>query len=132
MEIAKKLTIIDDDETFIYLTKKTIDQINKVKLFQVFGNGLEAIAFLEANKDAYEQLPEIILLDLSMPIMDGWQFLEAFARLNPKIGKKITIYICSSSISPDDIVKAETINEVTDYIIKPITRQKLEEIIDTL
>ncbi len=132
MNKTKKLTIIDDDETFIYLTQKTIEQTNLVKLIKIFGNGLDAIEFLTENKGKEDVLPEIILLDLSMPIMDGWQFLDAFTNLNPKIGKKITIYICSSSISPDDIEKAKTISAVTDYIIKPITKDKLIEMIARL
>ncbi len=114
MNNPKKLTIIDDDETFVYLTKKTIAQVNVVKLIKIFENGLDAINFLKQNKENPEELPEIILLDLSMPIMDGWQFLEAYAKLNPKIGKKITIYICSSSISPDDVSRAKSISTVTD------------------
>jgi CheY-like chemotaxis protein len=87
---------------------------------------------LEENKSNPEALPEIILLDLSMPVMDGWQFLDAFTKLNPKIGKKITIYICSSSISPDDVTRSKTISAVTDYIIKPITKDKLIEMIAKL
>ncbi|MEA1784465.1 response regulator [Arenibacter sp. GZD96] len=132
MNVAKKLSIIDDDDTFIYLTKKTINKISNVELIKVFSNGLDAITFLKENKTKPETLPEIILLDLSMPIMDGWQFLEEYAVLNPKIGKKITIYICSSSISPEDIVKSRAISEVTDFIIKPISREQLEEMIEKL
>ncbi|MBP9187573.1 MAG: hypothetical protein KBE91_10550 [Bacteroidia bacterium] len=64
--------------------------------------------------------------------MNGWQFLEEFALLNPTIGKKITIYTCSSSILPDDIIKANSINEVTDFIIKPISMQKLVELLKSL
>lgn len=132
MKNPKKLTLIDDDDTFVYLTKKTIEQTNLVQLIKIFGNGLDAIHFLEENKSNPEALPEIILLDLSMPVMDGWQFLDAFTKLNPKIGKKITIYICSSSISPDDVTRSKTISAVTDYIIKPITKDKLIEMIAKL
>lgn len=131
MNRIKTLTLIDDD-IFVFLTKKIIQQTNLVDLIKVFGNGLEAINFLNENKNNLEELPEIILLDLSMPIMDGWQFLVEFSKLNPKIGKKITIYICSSSISPDDISQAKAISEVTDYFIKPITKGKLIDIIKNL
>lgn len=129
MNKRKTVTLVDDDELFVFLTKKIIEQTNIIDLIKVFGNGLDALDFLRENKDRPNLLPEIILLDLSMPVMDGWQFLEEFAFLNPFIGKKITIYICSSSISPDDIARAKTINEVTDYIIKPITKEKLLELL---
>jgi CheY-like chemotaxis protein len=132
MNRIKTLTLVDDDDLFVFLTKKAIAQTNLVDLIMVFGNGLDAITFLKENQDNINNLPEIILLDLSMPIMDGWQFLDEYTKLKPTIGKKITIYICSSSISPDDITRAKTINEVSDYIIKPITKDKLIDLLQKL
>lgn len=132
MKDMKTLTLIDDDDIFVFLTKKTIQLTNLVDLIKVFGNGLDAINYLKENHDKPELLPEIILLDLSMPIMNGWQFLEEFTKINPSMGKKITIYICSSSISHDDISRARSINEVSDYIIKPITKDKLIDLIKHL
>jgi CheY-like chemotaxis protein len=129
MSKIKTLSLIDDDDVFVFLTTKAIEQTNLVDLIKVFGNGLDALDFLKENINNVEALPEIILLDLSMPIMNGWQFLEEFTKLNPTIGKKITIYICSSSISPDDIARAKNINEVSDYIIKPITKDKLIDLL---
>ena len=81
----KKLIMVDDDEIFIYLTKKAIDSVNIVDLIKVFGNGLDAIDFLKAHAHKPEELPEIIFLDLSMPIMDGWQFLEEYILLGLKV-----------------------------------------------
>lgn len=132
MKAKKSLTLVDDDEVFVFLTRKTIEQSNLVELIKIFSNGLDALNFLQENKDNPEALPEIILLDLSMPIMNGWQFLDEFTKLNPKIGKEITIYICTSSISPDDIRRANSINEVSDYIIKPVTTDKLMNILKNL
>ena len=132
MTTLKTLTLVDDDDIFVFLTTKIIEQTNLVDLIKVFGNGLDAINFLKENKNNVDALPDIILLDLSMPIMNGWQFLEKYNKLNPTIGKKITIYICSSSISPDEITRAKTISEVSDYIIKPITKDKLIDLIKKL
>lgn len=132
MTHTKTITLIDDDEIFVFLTKKAIEQTNLVDLIKVFNNGLDALNFLKENKNNIDLLPEIILLDLSMPIMNGWQFLDEFAMLNPSIGKKIVIYICSSSISPDEITRAKTISEVSDYIIKPLTKDKLIDLIKNL
>ena len=129
MTTLKTLTLVDDDDIFVFLTTKIIEQTNLVDLIKGFGNGLDAINFLKENKNNVDALPDIILLDLNMPIMNGWQFLEEYNKLNPTIGKKITIYIYSSSISPDDITRAKTISEVSDYIIKPITKDKLIDLI---
>lgn len=132
MKTIKNLTLIDDDDVFVFLTKKAVESTNLVELIKVFGNGLDAINFLKENCDNVDSLPEIILLDLSMPIMDGWQFLDQFTKLIPKINKKITIYICSSSISPSDVLLAKKNNAVSDYIIKPVTKEKLIELIKGL
>ncbi|MES2560392.1 MAG: response regulator [Bacteroidota bacterium] len=132
MNRIKTLILVDDDGIFVFLTRKAIEQTKIVELVEVFENGLDALNFLKENKINIGVLPEIILLDLSMPIMDGWQFLEEYTKLNPTMGKKITIYICSSSISPDDIARAKTISEVTDYLIKPIMKDKLIDLIQQL
>lgn len=132
MRIIKNLTLIDDDDIFVFLTKKVVESTNLVELIKVFGNGLDAINFLKENCEDVGSLPEIILLDLSMPIMDGWQFLDQFTKLIPKIDKKITIYICSSSISPSDVLLAKKNSAVSDYIIKPVTKEKLIELIKGL
>lgn len=132
MTHIKTLTLVDDDDIFVFLTKRTIEETKLVELIKVFENGLYALNFLKENKDNTDALPEIILLDLSMPIMNGWQFLEEFTILNPMMGKTITIYICSSSISPDDVARAKAISEVSDYIIKPVNKEKLIDLIKRL
>ncbi|MFC5682006.1 response regulator [Flavobacterium sp. MAHUQ-51] len=132
MKTINNMTLIDDDEVFVFLTKKAIERTHLVELIRVFSNGLDAIDFLRENSNNVDALPEIILLDLSMPIMDGWQFLDQFSKLAPKIDKKIIIYLCSSSISPNDIQLAKKNSLVTDYVIKPITKEKLIELIKNM
>ena len=132
MNKVKTLGIVDDDKIYTFLVKKTIEQTNLVNTIKVFENGLDAINFLKENTANQDTLPEILLLDLSMPIMDGWEFLEEYILLSPKLDRKITIYIISSSISPYDIDKAKSISIVTDFIIKPISKEKLIEIFKNL
>jgi CheY-like chemotaxis protein len=129
MNKIKNLALVDDDEIFVFLTKKTIEFTNLVEQIRVFKNGQEAINFLNENANNLDTIPEIILLDLSMPVMDGWQFLEEYIALKPHIGKKITIYIVSSSISPEDIIRAQNISEVTDFIIKPISKKQMVDML---
>ncbi|HLF51542.1 response regulator [Flavobacterium sp.] len=129
MNPIKNLMIIDDDDVFVFLTKKTIAQVNVVENIKVFDNGLDSINYIKENWENADLLPEVIFLDLSMPIMDGWQFLDEYILLEPKIEKEIIIYVISSSISPEDLKKAKSINVVTDFIVKPITKEKLMEVI---
>jgi CheY-like chemotaxis protein len=132
MNNIRNLTLIDDDEVFVYLTRKTLNKTNLVEHIRVFENGLDALNFIKDNLYNQDELPEVIFLDLNMPIMDGWQFLQEFSRLKLDPNKSITIYICSSSISPDDVARAKSISEVSDFIFKPITADKLYEIVDSL
>lgn len=132
MKKIDNLCIVDDDEAFKFLTSMIIEESNRVEKIMTFSNGRETIEFLESVKNQPEKLPEIILLDLNMPIMDGWEFLDKYICMKPRIGKKITIYIVSSSINPKDIQRAKLIGEVSDFIIKPVTEEKFHELLESL
>jgi CheY-like chemotaxis protein len=132
MIALKQLALVDDDDVFVFLTTRMLEKYKLVDLIKIFDNGYDALVFIKENLDNLEALPDIILLDLSMPIMDGWQFLDEFVKINARIGKKITIFICSSSISPDDLAHAKEINAVSDFVIKPMTKEKLVEMIKNL
>lgn len=129
MKKIEIIALIDDDPAFVFITEKIIEKTNHFKEVKVFDNGLNALNYLKENLNNDTHLPNIIFLDLSMPVMDGWQFLDEYALLKIKDKSKITVYICSSSISPYDITRAKSISEVTDFIIKPITKEKLTEIV---
>jgi CheY-like chemotaxis protein len=66
-----------------------------------------------------------------MPVMNGWQFLSRYIKFKSEIDKKIMIYIVSSSNNPDDVIQAKSIFEVTDYLIKPIHRDKYASILNS-
>lgn len=131
MKKIDTLCIVDDDDAFKFLTTMTIEDSDRVDNIMTFSNGQETIEFLESVKDRPEKIPEIILLDLNMPVMDGWEFLNEYISMKPRIGKQITIYIVSSSIDPKDFQKAKLIQEVSDFIIKPITEEKFHELINS-
>lgn len=130
MKSIKKLMVIEDDEIFVFITKKAIEKTGLVEVIKIFGNGQDALDFLEENIDNPDLLPEIILLDLFMPVMDGWGFLEEYGKLSPKMNKKAIIYICSASVSNEDIKKAGEISSVLDFIIKPVSKERILEIIE--
>ena len=122
-----KLTyLIDDDEIYIFTAKKLINKTDFSEEVKFFYNGKEALEAIKSKLYNEEELPEVILLDLNMPIMDGWQFLDEFIRIKTK--KTIKVYIVSSSVNPVDIERAKTYNMVSNYIVKPISREKLYSI----
>ena len=126
------ICIIDDDEVYQFSVTRTIKAEKLAKKILVFSDGEEAIQFLINNVANNENVPDVIFLDLNMPIMDGWQFLEEYVRIKPRIGKKITIYMVSSSVDPIDLERARKISELSDYIIKPVSPEKLKDIIEAL
>lgn len=126
------ICIIDDDEVYQFTVTRTIESQKLAKKILIFPDGEKALEFLIDNVSNSANIPDIIFLDINMPIMDGWQFLEEYINLKPKIGKKITIYLVSSSVDPIDIEKANKISEISDYIIKPITPEKLKSIVKAI
>jgi len=119
--------IIEDDPTHAYITKRLLDLTEVVESILICHNGKDAFDKLKAIIVNGEKLPELILLDLNMPIWDGWQFLDAFVTIPTK--QKITIYILTSSNNEEDIKRAQKYNLVNNYIIKPISLSQLKNIV---
>ena len=122
--------IIDDDDVYINLVKKIINIKNLSENLLVFNNGKEAIDYFKAIISGINEnvFPEIILLDLNMPVMDGWNFLREFTQIKSPIKNKTTLYIVSSSINPEDIEKSKQFSDVSDYLVKPINMDDFEAI----
>jgi CheY-like chemotaxis protein len=126
---VKNIYLIDDDKLFIFLLKKTIGLTGIATNVTDFPDGRSALEYIQANVSNPEILPDIIFLDLRMPIMDGWEFLDEYAPIEQKLPKKSRLYVFSSSISPYDIENAKNNPLVTDFIIKPILKEKFIEIL---
>ena len=118
--------------SYPFWQKKTIDASNVSSKIKDFKEGSDALAFLKEFCDVAEELPDIILLDISMPVMDGWHFLEEYALLMPKMSKKNNLYMFSSSISQIDIERAKNNPLVKDYIFKPLQKQRFLEMLEEL
>jgi CheY-like chemotaxis protein len=126
------VAIIDDDRVFQKITWMKITRKNYARKVLMFSDGDQAMRFIEENTSNTEELPDIILLDLNMPVMDGWDFMDAFVKLRPRIGKKITIFVATSSVNPEDQRRAVEVSAVTDYVIKPISDAQLSRLFEPL
>ncbi|XMO87380.1 response regulator [Algibacter sp. AS12] len=117
--------IIEDDPTHVYITKRFLNLSGLVESVLICSNGKDAFDKLKSIIANGEKLPELILLDLNMPIWDGWQFLDAFKTI--PVEQKLEIFIVTSSDSEADKRRAEEYNINSNYIVKPITLEKLKE-----
>ncbi|KAA5826181.1 response regulator [Algibacter amylolyticus] len=117
--------IIEDDPTHVYITKRFLNLSGLVESVLICSNGKDAFDKLKSIIVNGEKLPELILLDLNMPIWDGWQFLDAFKTI--PVEQKLEIFIVTSSDSEADKRRAEEYNINSNYIVKPITLEKLKE-----
>lgn len=123
--MKNKITyIIDDDKLTIRLMTMLISKNNFCEEITSFYNPQTALDNIKTNGQDPDNLPDVILLDLNMPTLDGWQFLDEFITL--PLQKEISIFIVTSSIDPLDIEMAKKYKMVKSYIMKPITAQKLE------
>lgn len=124
--------IIDDDPIFVYGTKRIMKEVGFSEEIEVFENGLDAIEELTQKSIVEKKLPRLIFLDLNMPIMNGWEFLDDFVKIPEFVRRDVVIYIVSSSIDPRDIERVKTYDIVTDYILKPVTPKDLKNMLDDL
>lgn len=119
--------IIDDDEIIFYLTKEIIKSVQFSESTETFQDGLQAINKLKEVIKNGEKLPDVILFDLNMPVMDGWEFVEEFLHLDLK--KEIPLFVFTSSIDPADKEKANSFPAIKGFIQKPLTVHKLDKIL---
>lgn len=127
MSMLSMILLIDDDFTTNYLHKKIISKSEIDLPIEVANNGKEGIdKLLELNKTINDKdTLVLIFLDINMPVMDGWGFLEIFNKIKPTLNFSTNLFIVSSSINPDDEDRAKSNPEVLDYLPKPLTVDRL-------
>lgn len=124
--------VVDDDDIYqftIGITLKTIPRVNSI---HTFSDGAKALEHILAHQDKVDELPDVIFLDINMPVMDGFQFMDEFVELLPKLNKSIKVYMVSSSMDPKDIKRANRIHEISDYLIKPLNSKDVKEILSKI
>ncbi|TAH42319.1 MAG: response regulator [Bacteroidetes bacterium] len=125
---AYRFIIVDDDELDIRLAKLYIKQTLTNAEVVAFSVPEEALKYFMSSFGDLPALPSILLLDLNMPSISGWEFLEIFEQLDQKVKNHISVYILSSSVDSRDIDKASNHHNVKGYLQKPITVDSLKKI----
>lgn len=129
MQQVKTILVVDDDENWCYLSKKIIQRAGVANDIIMAYNGLEAFKKLENLRNNGEKLPDLIFLDIKMPVMDGFEFLEELAKSKSIDFTQTKIYMVSSSALAKDKERAEKY-PIAGFITKPLTAQILADIVD--
>lgn len=120
MKISKEVFVVDDDKIYHFILKNLLSR-NKIAINPSFcENGYDALEILK-EKIKTNNIPDVIMLDINMPVMDGWQFLEEYKKLKADFNLQTPIYLITSSNDIMDINRAKGYqNEISDYFLKPI------------
>jgi len=117
--------LVDDDEIYVHVTKKVLAHLSDNIKLQSFENGALAITALQKCVEENQDVPGIILLDINMPELNGWDFLTEFKKLKTHISSEIKIYMVTSSQDQRDQSKAKDFEELSDYLVKPVFEDQL-------
>jgi CheY-like chemotaxis protein len=124
----KCVMLVDDDQNDNFYHEREIKKCNPDILVIEKNTGSDALEYLKANLDSEDSLPNLIFLDINMPILNGWEFLDAYEKLDKKLQGGVIIIMLSTSGNIEDIEKARTYKCVADYLTKPLTRELMAEI----
>lgn len=120
--------IIDDNTIDLYITSRMITTKKFGKKVLQYSSAQEALQYLQQNQDNILALPQIIFVDIYMPMMSGFEFLDAYEKLSPTLKINCRTYIVSSTIDNEDIARAKRNKNVVCFQVKPITKQFLDQI----
>lgn len=123
------LWIIDNDPMVSFYIKRLTELGALADIITIYDSPRGAIDYLLLHKTSMAHLPDIILLDIYMPEMDGWEFIQEFQKIKDQLTKTIEIHIITSSNHPKDISRAKTFPEVKAYLQKPVTLEALQEVV---
>jgi CheY-like chemotaxis protein len=128
----RSILLIDDDEPTNFLNRRLLEGMHCADKVQVIQKAPEALEYLKKITEQENDeipFPDIIFLDINMPAMDGWEFLESFREIISKRKKKVRLVMLTTSINPEDEQKARESEFVTAFRNKPLSRDMVKEIL---
>jgi CheY-like chemotaxis protein len=129
MKRLSGILLIDDNETSNFLNERLLKRMDLTDHIQVVTNGKQALDYLEklSHEPGRKVKPELILLDINMPVLDGFEFLDLFQQLDARFREGIRIAMLSTSNHPQDTGKASEYHAF--YLTKPLTIEKVEALL---
>ncbi|MBC7845330.1 MAG: response regulator [Flavobacterium sp.] len=124
----ERVMIIDDNIIDLYITKRLIIKTNFGKNVLEYFSAEKALKYLQDHQETISMWPQIIFIDIYMPVMSGFEFLEGYDLLPAKLKKNCKAFIISSSIDDNDIARSRLDKNLTAFQVKPITKEFLDSI----
>jgi CheY-like chemotaxis protein len=121
----QKIMIVDDSKVDRFILRKSIEKVNLAEEIVETDSGIEALDLLTEAGIHHSQLPELIFLDINMPVIDGFEFLEAFSELSKKYINSCRVVMTCSLVDAREKQRAYQYNCVSGYYIKPLTEDIL-------
>lgn len=129
MKPINAILLIDDDEATNFMNGRLIEDMGITKELLIARNGLEALQIIQQRCDA-GGCPQLILLDINMPVMNGFEFLEAYQQLDFVYKQSVMIVMLTTSVNPKDLHKVQQLN-LGNFLSKPLTEENLQTILRT-
>lgn len=124
------ILLVDDDEVYLFVTEKILNKLSEDIVVNSFTDGEKAIEYVKLCLDENIKLPQVILLDINMPFLDGWGFLAEFKKMKSALpNQNVNIFMVTSSNDSSDLKRAQEFEELTGYVVKPVFEDKLVEIL---
>ena len=124
--------LVDDDSATNYIHTFIMKDAGFAEHIKIAENGQEALDYLNANKDSEYVRPNLIFLDVNMPIMNGLEFLEHYNQLEKELQSEMMVVMLTTSLNPQDKVTAESNERVSHFLNKPLTIEMLRELQNSL
>jgi len=128
MPKLKSILLIDDDESTNFLHQIVIEKSAITESVQACGSGQAALDYLSKAINGEYPQPDLIFLDINMPRMNGWEFLEEYDKLSDEQKGKMVVVMLTTSINPDDKAMAESLGYIAGFKNKPLTVEILQEL----
>lgn len=123
--MVRTVCLIDDDKIYLFIMRRLLSQLGLCEHVIEFSDPSDALEFFTQNPDP---LPELVLVDMNMPVMDGWDFLKEYHKLEQNWPQRPTVYMVSSSIDKADMERAGKEPVLKGYLTKPLSTETLHQL----